>query len=190
MKYGFLRENEKYAIKASINKDTNIPFTSLLTYLNTIFPHIDDWVHNKVLPKEVLGDIKCKKRPDYRSEKLKIIVEFDGLQHYSNPINIINDRQSTKLYQNLGYKVVRIPYFIQLTNKSVKQLFNVDVKEELFPKGIASLTIEGHNTPAFLCPAGIKRMIEEFSKFPDQYKINKQYLIEQNNLELTGVNLI
>lgn len=53
-----------------------------------------------------------------RSESLKLIVEIDGLPHYQNPIVILKDKEKTKLYEEFGYKVVRIPYFIQLTNCS------------------------------------------------------------------------
>lgn len=73
-----------------------------------------------------------------------------------------------KYYRSLNYKVGRIPYFIQLTKKAVKKLFNVSVKEELFDVKYPSLTGKGKNTPAFLCPAGIKRMKEEFKRFPEQ----------------------
>lgn len=189
-KYGFLRETKESAIKAGIDKKTGLHRTSLLEYLNIIFPKITDWIHDKTLPKELTGNLKSMRRPDYRSENLKMIVEFDGIQHYTNPDIIINDKKSTKFYESLGYKVIRIPYFIQLTNKVVKQLFNRDIKEPLFPENIASLTYTNKNTPAYLCPMGIERMKEEFKKFPEQYIINKQYLINENNIVLTRVDLL
>lgn len=37
-------------------------------------------------------------------------------------LNIIRDDTSTKFYEDYGYKVVRIPYFIQLSNDTVEQL--------------------------------------------------------------------
>lgn len=189
-KYGFLRETKESAIKAGIDIETGLGRTSLIEYLNIIFPEINDWIHDKTLPKELTGNIKSMRRPDYRSETLKIIIEFDGIQHYTNPDIIINDKESTKFYESLGYKVIRIPYFIQLTNKVVKQLFNKDIKEPLFPKNIASLTYTNRNTPAYLCPMGIERMKEEFKKFPEQYIINKQHLINENNIVLTRVDLL
>ena len=189
-KYGFLRETKESAIKAGIDTETGLGRTSLIEYLNVIFPEINDWIHDKTLPKELTGNIKSMRRPDYRSETLKMIIEFDGIQHYTNPDIIINDKESTKFYESLGYKVIRIPYFIQLTNKVVKQLFNRDIKESLFPENIASLTYTNRNTPAYLCPMGIERMKEEFKKFPEQYIINKQHLINENNIVLTRVDLL
>lgn len=85
---------------------------------------------------------------------------------------------------------MRIPYFIQLTNKAVKTLFDVDVSEELFDETISSLGIEGQNTPAYLCPAGLKRMAGEFKKFPEQYKTNLDFLKKQNYPFRTGVEFL
>lgn len=187
-KWGFLRETAAAAKKAGIDKDTDIHRTGLEDYLKIIFPEIDDWIHDKMLG--VVNGISCRNRPDYRSEKLKLIIEFDGLQHYTKPNIIENDIKTTELYQSLGYKVVRIPYFIQLTNKAVKALFDVEVSEELFDETISSLGIEGQNTPAYLCPAGVKRMAKEFKKFPEQYKTNVNFLKQQNNPFLSGVEFL
>lgn len=50
--------------------------------------------------------------------------------------------------------------------------------------------ISGQCTPAYLCPAGLKRMAKEFKKFPEQYDANVKYLKEQNNPYLTGVEYL
>lgn len=188
-KWGFLRETTEAAIKAGIDRGTGVHRTGLNEYLKVIFPDVDDWVHDKILGLTVNNKV-CRKRPDYRSEKLKMIVEFDGIQHYTMPDRIKNDVLSTKFYESLGYKVVRIPYFIQLTNKAVKYFFNVDVKEPLFNENIHSMDKNDRNTPAFLCGAGVLRMIEEFKPHPEQYRVNKEFLISQNDQFLTGVDLI
>lgn len=188
-KWGFLRETTEAAIKAGVDRGTGLHRTGLNEYLKVIFPNVDDWVHDKELGLTVNNKV-CRKRPDYRSEKLKMIVEFDGIQHYTMPDRIKNDVLSTKFYESLGYKVVRIPYFIQLTNKAVKYFFNVDVKEPLFNENIHSMDKNDRNTPAFLCGAGVLRMIEEFKHHPEQYRVNKEFLISQNDQFLTGVDLI
>ena len=184
-KWGFLRETDALAKKAGIDKDTGIPRTGLEVYLKVIFPEIDDWIHDKALG--IVNDKLYRSRPDYRSEKSKLIIEFDGLQHYTKPDIIEKDLKTTELYKSLGYKVVRIPYFIQLTNKAVKVLFDVDLSEELFDETISSLGIEGQNTPAYLCPAGINRMAGDFKKFPEQYETNLNYLKKQNYPFRSGV---
>lgn len=187
-KWGFLRETSVQAKGAGLDKDTGLHRTGLEDYLKIIFPNVDDWVHDKALG---LVDGKLhRSRPDYRSEKLKLIVEFDGLQHYTKPDIIEKDLKTTKLYQTFGYKVVRIPYFIQLTNKAVKTLFDIEVSEELFDETISSLGIEGQNTPAYLCPAGVVRMANDFKKFPEQYKTNIDFLKCQNDSFKSGVEFL
>jgi hypothetical protein len=186
--WGFLRETSVLAKKAGKDKDTGLHRTGLGEYLKVIFPNVNDWICDKALG-EVNG-VKYKSRPDYRSEKLKLIIEFDGLQHYTKPAIIEKDYRLTQVYEKLGYKVVRIPYFIQLTNKAVKTLFGIEVSEELFDENISSLGINGLNTPAYLCPAGVKRMAGEFKMFPEQYKINVEFLKNQNEPYRSGVEFL
>ena len=173
-KWGFLRETYKQAEEAGLDLDTGLHRTGLNDYLNFIFPCNNDWIHDKAIGE--INGIKYRTRPDYRSEKLKLILEFDGLQHYTKPDIILKDYKLNKIYSDLGYKVVRIPYFIQLTNKAVKTLFSIEVKETFFDESIPSLGIKSFNTPAYLCIAGIKRMASEFKKFPEQYKVNIDFL--------------
>jgi len=188
-KWGFLRETSELAEKAGKDKDTGLHRTGLDVYLRVIFPDVDDWVHDKAIG--YIDGKFCRKRPDYRSECLKLIVEFDGLQHYTSPSNILRDKENTIFYENLGYRVVRIPYFIQLTNTVVGQLFDVQIQEKLFPEGIPSLGPKGQNTPAYLCYRGIQRMASEFRRFPEQYETNisflksfeDQYFIDSDILE-------
>jgi len=187
-KWGFLRETSTLAKKAGIDKDTGLHRTGLEDYLNIIFPNNVDWIHDKALGN--INGISYRCRPDYRSEKLKLIIEFDGLQHYTKPDIIEKDIRTTNLYMSFGYKVVRIPYFIQLTNRAVKTLFDLDVSEELFDEKISSLGVAGQNTPAYLCPAGLKRMAEEFRKFPEQYKTNIDFLKGQNDPFRSGVEFL
>lgn len=152
-KYGYLRETQEIADKEGTNKITGLCRTGLDTYLKVIFPKVNDWIHDECIP----GSGRLF-RPDYRSEKLKLIVEFDGMPHYTNPENVLSDIKKTKFYIRLGYKVVRIPLFIQLTNKVVEQLFCIKVKKKLFPEGWWSMSIYDQCTPAFFCPLGIKRI--------------------------------
>lgn len=194
-KWGFLRETDELAKKAGIDKDTGLFRTGLPTYLKAIFPNIDDWIHDEPISKEEVRKLNSnitprKFRPDYRSNKLMLIVEFDGMPHYMQPNTIKSDEEKNKYYSSLGYKVVRIPFFIQLSKEAIKVLFDVDMNYELFDDRIPSLGIKGKNTPAFLCGAGAKRMAEEFRKFPTQYKVNVEFLESQNDEYLSGAKLL
>ena len=189
-KWGFIRETSEKARKAGIDNATGLHRTGLEEYLKVIFPSTNDWIHNKAIGLQMENGKKCLNRPDYRSEELKLIIEFDGLQHYTNPDNIVKDFIKDELYKSFGYKVVRIPYFIQLTNKAVKKLFDKEVVEELFDETISSISGSGNNSPAYLCPAGVKRMAQEFKNFPEQYRTNLDFLKKENNPDKTGVEFL
>lgn len=187
-KWGFLRETTDLAAKAGKDGDTGLHRTGLNEYLQAIFPETDDWIHDKALGK--LNGTFYRSRPDYKSEHLSIIIEFDGLPHYTKPDIIEKDLKNSALYEGFGYTVVRIPYFIQLSNRAVKTLFGVEASERLFDESIPSIGVKGKNTPAYLCPAGLMRMAREFAKFPEQYRTNVEFLRSQNNPFLTGVDLL
>jgi len=186
--WGFLRETKELAIKAGIDKDTGLKRTGLDEYLEIIFPNVTDWIRDKAFGEH--NGQKYKIRPDYRSDSLKLIVEFDGLPHYKNPDSIERDKNNQMQYEKCGYTVIRIPYFIQLTNNVVKKLFKVDVKEPLFDGTIPSLGINGQHSPAYLCPAGIRRMAKEFMEYPEQYQVNIKALKEANNPVLSGIEYL
>lgn len=131
---------------------------SLKIYLDLIFPEVQGWICNKNFPNS-------RFRPDYRSDTLKIVVEFDGFTHYTSSKTILRDISKDKLIRKNGYKVVRIPMFIQMDSKIISLLFNkvIDV-EQLYPHGFISedstLVL-----PADFCELGLRRFTEELEKF-------------------------
>ena len=182
---GYLRETTELAKKAGIDKEFNIIRSGLDEYLAVIFPETADWVHDRAFSS------KIRTRPDYRSDTLKLVIEFNGLPHYQKPDVIISDYKKYEIYEKLGYKVVTIPYFSQLTADVVYYLFGVHVNSELlFPEGYPSLSILNKNTPAFLCDLGVKRMAHELNQLPSQRRINMEQLIKENDDYLTGLSLI
>lgn len=186
-KWGFLRETKEKANSSGFDKDTGLHRTGLEDYLAVIFPEIDstEWIHDKTIP-----GIGRMIRPDYRCERLKMIIEFDGVQHYQDPERIKKDYENKHLYEDKGYKVIRIPYFIQLSSSVVKSMFGRDVEETLFDESIPSLGIKGKNTLAYCCPEGIKRMAREFCNYPSQYEVNLMALEAVNDDFLTGASLL
>lgn len=186
-KWGFLRETREMAQKAGIDSDTGLHRTGMEDYLKEIFPEISDneWIHDK--PFLATGK---RIRPDYRCDRLKLIIEFDGVQHYQQPDTIRKDAENQKLYEQLGYTVVRIPYFIQLTNKVVKKMFGREVEQLFFDPTIPSMGVRNRNTPAYCCPAGLERMAREFHKYPEQYKVNLNALRAADDEFVTGYSLL
>lgn len=190
IKWGFIRETKELADKAGVDQDTGVCRTGLEEYLAIIFPDVDDWVHDKTTGLLKPNGKKSLIRPDYRSEQLKMIVEYDGLPHYSSPDQWERDKRNQSFYESYGYKVVRVPYFIQLTNAAVERLFGVKVDEPLFDGNVPSIGPKGNNTPAYLCPSGIRRMASEFAKFPDQYRINMDFMKSVDDYSKTEYKLL
>lgn len=185
-KWGFLRETQAEADKVGLAAN-GLHRTGLDTYLKVIFPEISDkeWIHDEMIP-----GFGKRIRPDYRCEKLKLIIEFDGLPHYQQPATIKKDDDNQREYENKGYTVVRVPYFIQFTNEVVKTMFGRDVKEPLFDPTIPSFDGNGKQTPAACCPEGLFRMANEFRKYPGQYKVNLDALKQINDELMTGYSLL
>ena len=184
LEFGFLREDTRRANFKGSDDIYHIKRTGLEVYLGAIFPNVNDWIHD-----EAIGDIngvKYRYRPDYRSETLKMVIEFDGIGHYNDPNTILDDARKTSLYESAGYKVIRIPYFIQLTNDVVNQMFGVNVEMELFTTTVASMSIRWKNTPAFLCHLGVERMAKEITKYPQQMEINLSELKQEEKLYDNG----
>lgn len=188
IKYGFLRETQKKADLEDATKGKDpfgFPRTGMDIYLKAIYPGVDvekQWNPNKwsgITYKN--GYKESKAYPDYRYDdgKTKVVIEIDGTGHYKYEDKIKEDYAKDAAYIEAGYKVIRIPYFIQLTNKVVKQMFGVDAQEPLFPEGVGSMTYKLHNTPHNLCDEGIRRMAHEFLKYPDQYEANVRHLLKE-----------
>jgi hypothetical protein len=105
-----------------------------------------------------------RKRPDYRNDELKLIVEFDGYAHYTTAKGVLDDVLKDELYTGSGYRVVRIPYFVQLSTETVKSLFDIDYDfEQKYPPGFVDRKCV---LPADFCTLGLKRFLCDFRKLP------------------------
>ena len=62
-------------------------------------------------------------RPDYHSDRHKLVVEFDGDQHYRSSRVILGDVERDAFFTASGFRVIRIPYFVQLSHAVIMHLF-------------------------------------------------------------------
>lgn len=125
--------------------------------LSLICPN-KEFVKDKVVPNSGV-----RTRPDYRNDDLMLIVEFDGNHHYQVSKKIKNEINKTKLYEEMGYNVVRIPYFIQISSQTIKHLFGVDMDyKQVFPHGFISKRVI---MPADFSEMGILKFKEDLKKF-------------------------
>ena len=126
-KWKYLRENAtKYFNPAR--------HTALPKYLEYMFKG-HEFVYNTRIPKEIIQSRDAEApiklyRPDARCESLSLIVEFDGVPHYQDQLVVKQDRDKDAYLRKLGYTVVRIPYWIQLSRDVIDYLFQ-DVRSHL-----------------------------------------------------------
>lgn len=74
------------------------------------------------------------------------------------------DRAKDSIAVNLGYRIVRIPYWIQLTSETLKYYFGLDANiEQSFEHGF----ITTKYFPASFCDLGLSRFIYEICTLPD-----------------------
>jgi len=81
-------------------------------------------IHDKSVPNS-----NIRNRPDYRIDKHMIIVEFDGYNHYSTTKVIKNDNKKDLVYKSMGYRIIRIPYFIQLNAFTILKMFGISISD-------------------------------------------------------------
>jgi|SRR5271165_3646990 len=104
-------------------------------------------------------------RPDYRSEKHRLIVEFDGDQHYRSAKHVIEDKERDRILSDAGYRVIRIPYFVQMTEPVIGGLFGNCIANRApfkdFRHGFVADTVV---FPADFCELGVARFLARLSQ--------------------------
>jgi hypothetical protein len=136
----------EYLTEENLNKEL------IKIYPNTIF------IRDKKVPNSNIEGY-----PDFRNEDLKIIVEFDGDRHYTQSKVIKKDELKNKTYSSLGYKVIRIPYFVQLNTKVIANVFNIKLNfQQKYPQGFIDIKAL---LPSDFCELGIEKFQLDLEKF-------------------------
>jgi len=116
---------------------------------------------HEIIKDKAFKESGIRNRPDFRIPELKLIIEFDGYRHFSDTKTIKADFLKDSTYESLGYKIIRIPYFIQMRAEVITGLFceylNIDFKnsmeiESKYPSGFIS---DKAMLPADYCELGI-----------------------------------
>jgi len=95
------------------------------------------------------------------------IVEYDGDEHYRNSLKIKTDNEKDEAARKLDYKVIRVPYWIQIDSKMLYHYFGIKEKiQQDFPHGFISTKI----FPASFCEKGVERFRKELEKLPINVK--------------------
>jgi len=92
-----------------------------------------------------------------------VVVEFDGDEHYRNALKFKIDEEKDAAARLHGLRVVRIPYWVQLTSETLEYYFGLSAKiDQDFPHGF----IETKIFPASFCELGAQRFHREYSELP------------------------
>jgi hypothetical protein len=84
------------------NKKPYLTEESLGVELGRLFPN-SEFVHNKRIPGSKLLWL-----PDYRCDLLKLTVEYDGYQHYSQSKEILKDLAKDAALTALNYRIIHL----------------------------------------------------------------------------------
>ena len=148
--------------------------------LNLIIPN-SNFIHNRKIKES-----NIRSRPDFHCPIIKTLIEFDGYYHYNNTKTILRDCRNIKEYERLGYKIIRIPYFVQLDDKICKLLFGVemDLSNE-YPHGFIS---DKALLPSDFNELGIERFQEDLKKF----SIIKEYIVKslKDKIEISSKEMV
>lgn len=163
-RWKYLREEGKY-----FNPRIH---TSLNEYLRAIFPNNEFRYHQLILDSVPIPEgVKAHRYVcDAICIDKRLVVEFDGVDHYMNSTVCVNDKERDEWFKTVGLETVRIPYWIQLSNLVVRDLFHVEVYEELcqldhsfyFPE---TKKVNMNILPGNMCELGRERFIREFNNF-------------------------
>lgn len=111
--------------------------------------------------------IGTRMRYDYRIAHNNVThyIEFDGDSHFRDANVVFRDRLKDVTSEKAGAKVVRIPYFVQLTTETFKHFFGFTAPftiETSFPHGF----ITSKMTPASFCMLGLDRYEKIITALP------------------------
>ena len=119
--------------------------------------------------QKVAGKPRCRwdmymTFPDGR----EIAVEFDGDQHYRDTLVMKLDLEKDDLADEAGIEVVRIPYWVQLTDETAKHYFGdlfdgIHIEQD-YPHGF----IKSKVFPASYCAMGVERFMAELHDLPEK----------------------
>ena len=134
-------------------------------------------------------------------KETKIAFEYDGPEHYNNVNKIERDQRKKKKLSELGYKVICIPYYLQLTQDIAKHLFfenfnvysdskyNAAVERIYETLDEESMLAHGWHTtsetPANFVEKGIRRLLEEVEQYPPSVRCQ---LVHSLNLYIKRSN--
>ena len=119
---------------------------------------------------EILVAQEGKHRWDmaYQWQDQLVVVEYDGDDHYRHSLKIKADRRKDEMARQNGHRVVRVPYWIQLTTETLQHYFGLhaDIAQD-FAHGFITTKI----FPASFCEQGVERFAAELTALPTMVRV-------------------
>ncbi|MDR1181491.1 MAG: endonuclease domain-containing protein [Bacteroidales bacterium] len=149
-------EKSKENCLLDLSEENRLSEEKLKIVLEQLFPG-EKFEHDKKVPNS-----ECDKRPDYRCDNLKLIVEFDGWHHYTDENCIKVDKCKDDIYEKMEYRIVRIPYFVQMSSSTIEHLFGLKTDwKQTYPHGFILTKV----LPSKFCELGIQRFQSDLKRF-------------------------
>ena len=99
----------------------------------------------------------------YETPSDRVLVEYDGDEHYRNTTVIRVDQAKARLASERAFRSLSFPYWLQLDSFTLKHFFGFDAEiVQDFPHGFITTKL----FPASFCELGVARFQEEFSRLP------------------------
>lgn len=122
-------------------------------------------------------------KPDFRIEsinlkgkEIKLIIEFDGAQHYTKALEVLKDEKKNELYKEEGYKVIRFPYYIQLSKEIVDHYFGEGLDfDDSYKHGFVDSKA---TLPSDFCEIGMNRFMSEIKCYYEMSSVITKSIVE------------
>ena len=179
----------------------NVDDVSLFDYMRYIYP--DDYiVEYESIPNDIVsyrtslyGYSQSKngitairaisKKHAIRIESQSLIVNILNRSWFQFANGIETTLAQNKYLESIGYRVVNIPYYIQLSKEMIEYYFDVEVDAALdcceYPSGFYDQEVGSFQMtdmyPANFCIYGYRYFLDEYHKYPEnvQSEIKKVY---------------
>ncbi len=147
--FGVTRKAKVGGLEPGKQKDKIDP---LFEIINTFIPEKENGkIQVRKTLKKLGLEAKSNIEPDYFIESLGLVFEFDGPNHYTDSFKVMKDERKFKGLEhirkngkNFNIRIIRIPYYLQLTKDVAKFIFRDLISH--FSKVLKNLPSKGFYT--------------------------------------------
>jgi hypothetical protein len=99
----------------------------------------------------------------YKAGRKLVLVDYDGDAHYCSSLRVKYDILKDREAHAAGHKVVRVPYWVQLDDRTLRYYFGLPGHiDQAFAHGFITTRV----FPASFCELGVERFRRELARLP------------------------